>query len=136
MADLIPVTFNEGEPLDPKKLNDLRLNITNTYQTAAALQNATASGNQTILMDAGTLTIACTQGTISTGALAINSKFGTSIPNFLVSIGSEIYAGDVVSVGVKGNNTQTPQAVINYSASATKGQKRNFVVNWIAFSLK
>jgi hypothetical protein len=133
MADLIPVTFNEGEPLDPKKLNDLRLNITNTYQAAAAFQSSTASGTQTLLMDAGTITVACTQGTISTAALQIDAKFKTSIPYFLVSIGSEIYTGDVVSVGVKGNNTQTPQAVINYSASTTKGQKRNFVVNWIAF---
>ena len=41
MADLIPVTFNEGEPLDVTKLNNLRLNITNTYATAASLQNAT-----------------------------------------------------------------------------------------------
>jgi hypothetical protein len=40
------VIFNEGEPLDPDKLNKLQTNIANTYQTSSTLYNATV-GNQT-----------------------------------------------------------------------------------------
>ena len=38
----IPVTFNDGEPLDPVKLNKLVDNISNIYQsTAISLSNST-----------------------------------------------------------------------------------------------
>ena len=40
------VVFNEGEPLDPDKLNKLQTNIANTYQTSSTLDNATV-GSQT-----------------------------------------------------------------------------------------
>ena len=40
------VVFNEGEPLDPDKLNKLQTNIANTYQTSSTLYNATV-GAQT-----------------------------------------------------------------------------------------
>jgi len=133
MADLIPVTFNEGEPLDPKKLNDLRLNITNTYQTAAALQNATSSGNQTLLMDAGTLP-AVKIGTANTQVpvpLPVHAKFGGSIPFYIVSIGSEVYSGDIVSIGVKDQQTAKPIAVITANKAG-----RSYVVNYIAFLLQ
>jgi len=133
MADLIPVTFNEGEPLDPKKLNDLRLNITNTYQTAAALQNATSSGNQTLLMDAGTLP-AVKIGTANTAVtidLPVHAKFGGNIPFYIVSIGSEVYSKDIVSVGVKDQQTAKPKAVINASVAG-----RSYIVNYIAFLLQ
>ena len=55
MADLIPVTFNEGEPLDVTKLNNLRLNITNTYESVAGLQSATLDEKTVNVIDFGTV---------------------------------------------------------------------------------
>jgi len=136
MADLISVVFNEGEPLDPKKLNDLRLNITNTYATASSLQNSTSSGTQTILMDTGqTPSVTVTVGKIGTVALPINAKFGSTIPTFVVSLGSTLAAGDSVSVGVTNTSTQTPKAVISYSAAPKGTTSKSFVINYIAFAL-
>jgi hypothetical protein len=40
--EFIPVVFNDGEPLDPTKLNNLVKNINNVYQSAAiSLSNST-----------------------------------------------------------------------------------------------
>jgi hypothetical protein len=35
------VVFNEGEPLDPVKLNQLQLNLSDVYKTSSSLYNAT-----------------------------------------------------------------------------------------------
>ena len=44
--EFIPVVFNDGEPLDPTKLNNLVKNINNVYQTAAiSLSNSTTGTN-------------------------------------------------------------------------------------------
>jgi len=43
--EFIPVTFNDGEPLDPTKLNKLVQNINNVYQSSAiSLSNSTMGG--------------------------------------------------------------------------------------------
>jgi hypothetical protein len=45
MADsLISKPFNEGAPLDPNALNDLRTDLLNTYAKANALYNDTKNG--------------------------------------------------------------------------------------------
>jgi hypothetical protein len=42
--EFIPVVFNDGEPLDPTKLNNLVKNINNVYQSSAiSLSNSTLS---------------------------------------------------------------------------------------------
>jgi hypothetical protein len=44
--EFIPVVFNDGEPLDPTKLNNLVKNINNVYQSAAiSLSNSTTGTN-------------------------------------------------------------------------------------------
>lgn len=40
----IPVVFNDGEPLDPTKLNNLMANITNVYAAQSSLNNSTVDG--------------------------------------------------------------------------------------------
>lgn len=42
--EFIPVVFNDGEPLDPTKLNNLVKNVNNVYQSAA-LANSTLGGS-------------------------------------------------------------------------------------------
>jgi hypothetical protein len=62
MADytVTPVTFMEGEPLDPSKLNLLQSNITNLFKQNASLQNATV-GQKTVnrvpIIDAGRIPV-------------------------------------------------------------------------------
>jgi hypothetical protein len=44
--EFIPVVFNDGEPLDPTKLNNLVKNINNVYQSSAiSLSNSTTGTN-------------------------------------------------------------------------------------------
>jgi hypothetical protein len=43
--EFVAVTFNDGEPLDPVKLNQLSKNVTNIYQSAAL---ANSSGGTSI----------------------------------------------------------------------------------------
>jgi hypothetical protein len=47
--EFIPVTFNDGEPLDPTKLNKLVQNINNIYQSnALSLSNAGSAAGTTL----------------------------------------------------------------------------------------
>lgn len=45
--EFLPVVFNDGEPLDPTKLNQLVKNVNNIYQSAS-LANQTSSGTLAI----------------------------------------------------------------------------------------
>ena len=73
MADLIPVTFNEGEPLDVSKLNNLRLNQVTTYQIASSLQNSTIDGKTVPMIDYGSVNVTISKvGSNGPVALPIN----------------------------------------------------------------
>jgi hypothetical protein len=131
------VTFNEGAPLDANDLNQLQYNLTDVFIANTTLKNSLSVGSssdatqQTLLMAAGTLgVIAVTKDVQKTVPLPIDSKFGSSIPRFIVSIGSDIANKVQVSVGVKSQDTTTPQAVISSNTTT------NFVVNYIAFLIK
>ena len=130
------VTFNEGAPLDANDLNQLQYNLTDVFTANTVLKNSLSIGSssegtqQSLLMAAGTLgVIAVTKDVQKTVPLPIDSKFGSSIPRFMVSIGSDIANKVQVSVGVKTQDT-TPQAVISSNTTT------NFVVNYIAFLIK
>jgi hypothetical protein len=130
------VTFNEGAPLDANDLNQLQYNLTDVFIANTTLKNSLSIGSssegtqQSLLMAAGTLgVIAVTKDVQKTVPLPIDSKFGSSIPRFIVSIGSDIANKVQVSVGVKTQDT-TPQAVISSNTTT------NFVVNYIAFLIK
>ncbi len=131
------VTFNEGAPLDANDLNQLQYNLTDVFIANTSLKNSLSIGSssegtqQSLLMAAGTLgVIAVTKDVQKTVPLPIDSKFGSSVPKFIVSIGSDIPNKVQVSVGVKSQDTTTPQAVISSNTTM------NFVVNYIAFLIK
>ncbi len=44
--EFIPVVFNDGEPLDPTKLNNLVKNVNNVYQSAALANSTNAEGTK------------------------------------------------------------------------------------------
>lgn len=130
------VTFNEGAPLDANDLNQLQYNLTDVFLANKTLKNSLSVGasqgpTQTILMAAGSLPfVSVTKGVAKEVPLPIDSKFGSSIPRFIVSIGSNLANTDQVSIGVRDQDTSSPKAVI--SSNVTK----NFVVNYIAFLIQ
>jgi hypothetical protein len=129
MADLIPVTFNEGEPLDVTKLNNLRLNITNTYATASSLQNATLDGKSIPVIDSGTVQIKTKVGKSDPVNLPINPNF-SGTPMFIVSIGGGSTSGAQITLAIQ-NATSAPQVY----AISNKADL-NIVVNYIAIEKK
>lgn len=129
MADLIPVTFNEGEPLDVTKLNNLRLNITNTYATAASLQNATLDGKSVPVIDSGTVQLKTKVGKSDPVNLPINPNF-SGVPMFVVSIGGGSTSGAQITLGIQ-NGASAPQVY----AISNKADL-SIVVNYIAIEKK
>ena len=130
MADLIPVTFNEGEPLDVTKLNNLRLNITNTYATASSLQNATLDGKSIPVIDCGTVIVKTIANKSSDPViLPINPNF-SGTPMFFVSIGGGSTSGAQITLGIR--NAATSPAVY---AISTVGNL-NITVNYLAIEKK
>jgi hypothetical protein len=129
MASLIPVTFNEGEPLDVTKLNNLRLNITETYATAAALQNATLDGKSIPVIDSGTVQVKTKVGKSDPVNLPINPNF-SGTPMFIVSIGGGSTSGAQITLAIQ-NAASAPQVY----AISNKADL-NIVVNYIAIEKK
>ena len=133
MADLIPVTFNEGEPLDVTKLNNLRLNITETYATAAALQNATLDGKSIPLIDSGTIQITTKLGKTDGVNLPISPSF-SGTPMFILSIGGGSIPKDAqITLGIQ-NGTSTTRSPQAYAIS--NKADLNITVNYIAIQKK
>ena len=129
MADLIPVTFNEGEPLDVTKLNNLRLNITNTYATASSLQNATLDGKSIPVIDSGTVQVKTKVGKSDPVNLPINPNF-SGTPMFIVSIGGGSTSGAQITLAIQ-NAASAPQVY----AISNKADL-NITVNYIAIEKK
>ena len=129
MASLIQVTFNEGEPLDVTKLNNLRLNITETYATAAALQNSTLDGKSIPVIDSGTVQVKTKVGKSDPVNLPINPNF-SGTPMFIVSIGGGSTSGAQITLAIQ-NAASAPQVY----AISNKADL-NIVVNYIAIEKK
>ena len=126
MADLIPVTFNEGEPLDVNKLNNLRLNQVTTYQIASSLQNSTIDGKTVPMIDFDTVNVTVSKiGANGPVPLPINANF-VGIPTFIVSIGGGEIGSAIVSARVVSAST-TPGVVVQSSAALNKTIQVNYI---------
>lgn len=130
MADLIPVTFNEGEPLDVNKLNNLRLNQVTTYQIAASLQNSTIDGKTVPMIDYGSVNVVTKLGPSSPVNLPINPNF-TGTPTFIVSIGGGSVGSAMAVPRVIGQSGSNPQVIVNSTKDVGTVQ-----VNYIAVQNK
>ena len=78
------VVFNEGEPLDPNKLNQLQLNLSDVYKTSSSLYNATLNdqGTPTIpVITSGQFNMTTSLGVSEAVLLPISPSF-KSIPRF------------------------------------------------------
>jgi hypothetical protein len=127
------VVFNEGEPLDPDKLNKLQTNIANTYQTSSTLYNAT-KGSQTVayvpIMNSHYVEFEKLEpGVVSKLGFDPGTMF-TGIPFVVACLRSDLSKGEQVSVSVI-NVSNKPEIVI--VSNQKRGKTR---VDWIAMQKK
>ena len=127
------VVFNEGEPLDPDKLNKLQTNIANTYQTSSTLYNATV-GNQTMayvpVMNNGFVVFEKLEANKLSKLSFDPGTMFTSTPYVVAGLRSTPYEGEQITVSVI-NLTGKPEicAISNKSHA-------NVRVEWIAMQKK
>jgi hypothetical protein len=132
------ITFNEGEPLDPNKLNKLQENIVNTYATANNLFNSTLDGQTSsfkAITSAGTVT--CTgvsKGTTKSFDLDLGTGFSnvsSNPPRIVVSLAGGLATGDSVTLSVAGAATASPKLWV----SNVNSSKSTFNVTFIAVQM-
>lgn len=129
-----PVTFNEGEPLDPQKLMQLQANVTNlvTDVNKISLQNATDGTSYSMLTDGGYFqTDALVAGKSFDYPVPYSSAFDeSSPPRIVATVSSNLKKGQIVTLSVKDSN-QKPviQVWTNVSMDPVW-------INWFAFQKK
>ena len=118
------VEFNEGEPLDPNKLNDLKFNIIVAYE--AAVKNTSDTG-QVTRFDSGFVLVDIKKGV----GLSTEIGLGT-LPNayIVTSIGSELKAGVQATLSIVGS-TAKPQIRVSTSPAIDRS---NFRINYLLVS--
>jgi len=138
MATFETITFNEGEPLDPNKLNKLQENIVTTYSTANNLFNSTLGGQTSsfkAITNAGT--VECTgvsKGTTKSFDLDLGTGFSnvsSNPPRIVVSLAGGLATGDSVTLSVAGAATASPKLWVSNVNSA----KSTFNVTFIAVQM-
>jgi len=132
------ITFNEGEPLDPNKLNKLQENIVTTYATANNLFNSAIDGQTSsfkAITNAGT--IECTgvsKGTTKSFDIDLGTGFSnvsSNPPRIVVSLAGGLATGDSVTLSVAGAATASPKLWI----SNVNSSKSTFNVTFIAVQM-
>jgi hypothetical protein len=138
MATFETITFNEGEPLDPNKLNKLQENIVTTYATANSLFNSTLDGQTSsfkAITNAGI--VECTgvsKGTTKSFDLDLGTGFSnvsSNPPRISVSLAGGLNTGDSITLSVAGTATASPKIFI----SNVNSTKNTFNVMWIAVQM-
>ena len=99
------IVFNEGEPLDPNKLNQLQTNLSDVYKTSSMLYNATLNdqGSATVPLiysNQRTWTSTLKAGVKSTStAASLPSSFNFSQPIYTTaSIAQPLPTGTQITV--------------------------------------
>jgi hypothetical protein len=127
------VVFNEGEPLDPDKLNKLQTNIANTYQTSSTLYNATV-GNQTMayvpVMNNGFVLFEKLEANKVAKLSFDPGTMFTSTPYVVAALRSNLSDGEQLSVSVI-NLTGKPEI-----CAISNKARTNVRVEWIAMQKK
>lgn len=127
------VVFNEGEPLDPDKLNKLQTNIANTYQTSSTLYNATV-GSQTVayvpIINNGHLIFPKLEANKVAGLPFDPGTMFTTTPYVVATVRSQISDGEQISVSVI-NVSNKPEIRLISSKARTDVR-----VEWIAMQKK
>lgn len=104
MADqYVPVTFNDGAPLDPQKLMDLQSNVKNLFEETTKLKNSTGTANYTVATDCGRIAVE-------------NIKANVSITTEPIAVTN--FTDGAIVVANAGSNTKGAQITINPSSVA------------------
>ena len=133
MATLKQPIFNDGEPLDASKLNDLKDGLTKTYQIAQGLQNTLEDGTTTIpIISGGSIPIpavtAAAGGPSAIVDLPVDAKFNGETPIYTISIGGgSISPGRQITLRII-NGKQ-----VQYFSNGPVGELK---INYIAFKEK
>jgi hypothetical protein len=124
----IPVTFNDGEPLDPTKLNKLVDNINNIYQSNAISLSNSSTG--TIPQTPVIFTFRHKFENVAAGkpqniVFNFGDKFTQAELNaskVYVSTGikASINDKDVITASVGGVNTGSPTLFVNFSGDGSR----------------
>lgn len=104
MADqYVPVTFNDGAPLDPQKLMELQSNVKTLFEETTKLKNSTGTANYTVATDCGRISLE-------------NIKANVSISTEPIAVTN--FTDGAVVVAIPGSNTKGAQITINSSSVA------------------
>jgi len=141
--EFIPVTFNDGEPLDPTKLNKLVQNINNIYQSNALSLSNAGSADGTTLQVPVIFTYRYTFQNVKAGASAqthtfnFNNKFTPADLNankvfVTTGITNAVGDNDNVNVAISDVKTGAPKIFCSMTGTGT----RNVSVDVIAICMK
>lgn len=128
------VTFQDGEPVDPIKLNDLQTQITEIRSITNRLQTQVNSGDGTQttripIVTGGSFSIDVTAGVLATQPINFGTVYNSNeVPDVVASVRSGISKTIDISVSVI-NVSTAPQ--IQIKATGYTGSKKIYV-SWIA----
>lgn len=130
-----PITFNEGEPLDPNKLNDMQKNTNVAYQASNVVYNSTlnAQSNPIVpVIKSGNLQFGkMSAKEIKTLTLPSDLLIaGLPSPHVVASFRSKAAKDQIVTVSVH-NILDNPSVTVY-----TSTEINNCLVDWIAVTYK
>jgi hypothetical protein len=125
--EFIPVVFNDGEPLDPTKLNNLVKNVNNVYQSASLANQTNSDGTKlsTPVIFTGRVKFSGVKsGTIVSDTINFGQLFNDDelkAGKVYVSLGvrAAISAKDSISASISGATTTTPKIYCAYDGDGT-----------------
>lgn len=131
------ITFNEGEPLDPNKLNDLQKNTSSAYQASSVVYNTTLNSQSdpvVPVIKSGSIVFGKMKaGTKETKALPADLLIaGLPTPQVVATFRNEVKAGQNVTVSVHEVATN-PSISVAVSGADMSVDLR---VDWIAVTYK
>jgi len=141
--EFIPVVFNDGEPLDPTKLNNLVKNINNVYQSAALSLSNSTIGDGTKLQTPIIFTYRYVFQNVAAGKSAqthpfnFNGKFTNDelqAGKVFVTTGITSGMGDADNVNISIKDIKTGAPTIYCSMTGTAS--RNISVDVIAVCMR
>ena len=111
------IIFNEGEPLDPNKLNQLQTNLAEIYKTSNSLYNATVN-------DQGSASVPLVYfGKVTTGSLTANRAVTVTLPfpstfnidqeTFVIASVAQSVGNDIISVSARKDASQYVAFVVS-----------------------
>jgi hypothetical protein len=130
------ITFNEGEPLDPNKLNDLQKNTSSAYQASSVAYNTTLNSQSEPVIPvikSGTLEFGDMKaGDLKTKTLPADLvTAGLPTPQVVATFRNQVAKGQHVTVSVH-TITGTPGVTVYVSGK----DRDNLLVDWIAVTYK